>query len=96
MKSHNPSQRSRVVKAIVGILILATVIRVWVPPEPLLPIAQAQIPDSGQQRFQLIDEARRTNQLLAQLVQVLQTQTLKVRIEGTDNKAAADLNRRDP
>ena len=52
-------------------------------------VASAQIPDSGMQRKLLLEETRRTNQLLTELIQTIKTGTFKVRIEGTDNKATA-------
>lgn len=65
----------------------ATVWKVWLP-APTLPAAYAQIPDSGLQRQQMLEELRRTNQLLADFREFAKGHTFKVRIEGTDNKSA--------
>ncbi|NOT00124.1 MAG: hypothetical protein HOP29_05810 [Phycisphaerales bacterium] len=71
----------------VAVFIAATVWKVWLP-TPSLPAAQAQIPDSGLQRQQILDEVRKTNQLLADVREFAKGHTFKVRIEGTDNKSA--------
>ncbi|MBN4058910.1 hypothetical protein JYU10_00405 [bacterium AH-315-J04] len=44
----------------------------------------AQVPDSGKQRILLIEQATRTNQLLAEIKQILAKDTLKVQWEGAD------------
>ncbi len=71
------------------VLVLATCIRVWTGPVSVDQQAVAQIPDSGLQRKQLLDETARTNELLSEILTHLRTQTLKVRIESTDKTAAA-------
>ena len=63
---------------------LATCIRVWVGSVTWVPQAQAQLPDSAQQRNRLLTEAVRTNELLAELIKTLKTHTLKVVLEGSD------------
>ncbi|MBI5765122.1 MAG: hypothetical protein HZA51_16525 [Planctomycetes bacterium] len=44
----------------------------------------AQIPDTGLQRQNIVEEARRTNQLLEQILTQLRTGTMKVRSESAD------------
>lgn len=51
---------------------------------PLTPRAQAQIPDSGLQRRQLLELQRETNTKLDRILQHLRTQTVKVQVVGTD------------
>jgi hypothetical protein len=51
---------------------------------PLEPQANAQIPDSGLQRVQLLEAQQRTNATLDQILQHLRTQTIKVVVTGTD------------
>jgi hypothetical protein len=46
--------------------------------------AQAQIPDTGMQRKQIVDEARRTNELLEKILNHLQTGSVKVKLENAD------------
>lgn len=56
-----------------------------------LPAAQpvwAQIPDSGRQRQELLEEARRTNRLLSEIVEHLKSGTLKVDLADTDKQQA--------
>ncbi len=78
------SPRKRIVRVLIAGILTATCVRVWLGPNELLPRALAQIPDSGLQRKQTLDEIRRTNRLLEQIQHTLQTQTIKVRVEGTD------------
>ena len=49
--------------------------------------AMAQIPDSGLQRKEMLAEQQRTNSLLDAVLQYLRTQTLKVKVVGTDKQA---------
>lgn len=46
--------------------------------------AVAQIPDTGLQRQNIVEETRRTNQLLEQILTQLRTGTMKVRSESAD------------
>lgn len=58
---------------------------------PSLPSAQAQIPDSGAQRREMIDELRQIERRLEEVGRVLRTEVLKVRVIGTDtDKKPAD------
>ncbi len=50
----------------------------------LLPAASAQIPDTGLQRQQIVDELRVTNQLLDRIARHLETRTVKVRVASPD------------
>ena len=85
MFSSSQHQKPSFSRVVLVLFVLLTCIRVWMGPTPLIDPAQAQIPDSGAQRKMLVDEARRTNQLLTEIKQILSTQTLNVRIEGADN-----------
>ena len=76
-----------------GLFVLLTCLRVWVGPMPVVQPARAQIPDAGTQRKLLVDEVRRTNQLLTDIKQILATRTLNVRIEGADNPSADNQTR---
>ncbi len=80
-------QKRRLLRIGISLFVLLTCIRVWVGPVAVLERAQAQIPDSGMQRKLLLDEARRTNQLLTEIRQLLKTHTFNVRIQGADNQA---------
>ena len=76
-------------RTVIGLFALLTAIRVWTGPVPLIEPASAQIPDSGLQRQQLLDETRRTNQLLQEIKQILNSGTLNVRFPGADNPSDA-------
>jgi len=78
---------SRWIRLILGIFVLLSCVRAWVSPGPFLPVAEAQIPDAGLQRKQIVEAIERTNALLGELRQDLQSVTLNVRIAGADNKA---------
>lgn len=53
---------------------------------PIQPRAQAQIPDSGEQRMRQLDAQNRANALLDDILQHLRTQPVKVRLVGTDKE----------
>ncbi len=74
----------RLVRFALGVILTATCVKVWLGPVTMVPSAQAQIPDAGLQRNQLVSEVRKSNELLAQIAKTLKTQTLKARVEGTD------------
>jgi hypothetical protein len=71
-------------RLLMSIFVLATCLRVWVGPETDMPRAAAQIPDSGLQRRQMVEEIQRTNQLLEEIIHILKTQTIKVSLSSTD------------
>jgi len=87
---HQPTggRSARWYRTLLILFLVATCWKVWVGEPQVLPIASAQIPDSGMQRKVLINEVRITNQLLTQLNATLKSHTFKVRIEGTDKQAA--------
>lgn len=87
MATRYQSQKRRLLHGGISLFVLLTCIRVWVGPEAILEQAQAQIPDSGMQRKQLLEETRRTNQLLLEIKQLLETHTFNVRMQGADNQA---------
>ncbi len=76
-------------RGVIGLFVVVTCLRVWVGPVAILEPARAQIPDSGRQRKQLLEEARRTNQLLTEIKQLLKDHTFNVRMERADNQSRA-------
>ena len=76
--------------------VLFTCLRVWLGPTPMVESAYAQIPDSGLQRKQTIDEIRRTNALLSEIRNLLKDGTFNVRVAGADKKASASAAPRAP
>lgn len=89
MLSHYQPGKHRLLVGVLGAIALLTCVRVWVSPMPLIEPARAQIPDSGAQRQRLLEEARNTNRLLAEIKQLLQDHTFNVRLQGADNQSSA-------
>jgi hypothetical protein len=81
-------------RTVIGLGILLTALRVWTGPVPLIEPVNAQIPDSGLQQQQQLDETRRTNQLLQEIKKILETGTLNVRFPGADNPSDAPVKTR--
>jgi len=71
-------------RTVVTIIALVTLIKVWAGPITITQEAMAQIPNSGKQRIQLLEQAKRTNQLLTEIKKILSHDTLKVHWEGAD------------
>ena len=70
------------VSVVVLLGVIAIQLSVWLGPH--LPRAQAQIPDSGLQRKQLLESQAEISATLDQILQHLRTQTIKVKVIGTD------------
>ena len=83
---YSEPRQNRFVNRLVTLFVVLTCLRIWLGPFPLLERAEAQIPDAGLQRKQLVDEARRSNELLSDIKRILESQTLHVRLEGADNQ----------
>ncbi len=88
MSTASQPRRGRLIRYVLAILVLLSCMRAWLGPVELVKPAQAQIPDSALQRKLLLEEARRTNQLLSEIKQILTSRTLNVRLQGADNKGA--------
>ncbi len=82
-------QRARWLRHVIVGFVLLTCFRIWTGAQPMVESARAQLPDSAAQRFRLIEEIRRSNELLADIRKILDTQTLNVRLQGADNQATA-------
>ena len=86
--SHRTTRfHERLLKLGLGIVVLVTLLRVWVAPVAWDQPASAQIPDAGLQRNQLLEETRKTNQMLSDIKRILEKGTLNVRLQGADNQA---------
>lgn len=85
---------TRWVRAAVITVAVLTVMRVWLGPVDLVQPAFAQLPDSGLQRKHILEETRRTNELLERILNTLETRTFNVRIEDADKKFADPVRRR--
>jgi hypothetical protein len=83
---YSEPRQNRFVNRLVTLLVALTCLRIWLGPFPLLERAEAQIPDAGLQRKQILEEAKHTNELLSDIKRILESQTLHVRLEGADNQ----------
>lgn len=95
MASQVPSHRGvhygTVVTVFVAGVLMGLLANEWLSP------ANAQIPDAGSQRNELRQEVQRTNTLLAEMLDTLRRETLKVEVVEADNKGdgrARDRQRR--
>ncbi|HUU85776.1 MAG TPA: hypothetical protein VM243_19950 [Phycisphaerae bacterium] len=75
-------------RLLVGFVVI-TCLRVWLGPVDILPQARGQIPDGGLQRKQMVDAVRETNRQMSQILTVLKSGTLNVRVVSTDKTGAA-------
>lgn len=75
------------------LLVVFTCMRVWVGDLISLPTATAQVPDSGLQRKQLLDEAQRSNQLLSEIADILKNRALKVTPVAADEKSGSGVRK---
>ena len=85
---------TRLIRGAIVFFVLLTCLRIWLGPSAFEAQAEAQIPDSGLQRKQQLEEARITNQRLAEIITILERGTLNVRLEGADNQAPAPARTR--
>ncbi len=80
---------TRLLLTALTVLLAVIAVELWAARPPLVREAQAQIPDSGLQRNVLIDEARRTNKLLEEILDHLQNKPVKVKSADTDKADGA-------
>ena len=77
-----------VLTALAALLTIIT-IELWVGRPSDLPAARAQIPDTGLQRLQQIEESRKTNRLLEEILEHLKTKPILVTF-GADEKKSPE------
>ncbi len=83
--SENPNDRYlKTLLTLIAGLLVAIIIELAMLISPGLPAAQAQIPDSGEQRERQMELIRQTNQKLDDLKGILREQVLKVRVVASD------------
>ena len=87
MTTYEMSRGKRVLRVIAGVLLVLTGVRVWVGPDAWSARAQAQIPNAGTQRADLLSEVSRTNQLLQEVLDTLRTKTIKVEVQDAGERA---------
>ncbi|MFO0973504.1 MAG: hypothetical protein U1A27_08715 [Phycisphaerae bacterium] len=78
---------SRAVLTTLTVLAGVLAVELWNQAPGLCAPAAAQIPDTAMQRKQLIDEARRTNELLAAILDHLRDKPVKV-VAATPDKGS--------
>ncbi len=88
MSTASQPRPGRLTRSVLAVFVVLSCLRAWLGPIELISPAQAQIPDSAMQRKLLLEEARRTNQLLSEIKRILTSHTLNVRVQGADNKGA--------
>lgn len=72
---------------VITVLLAVLIVELWaLRPDSATP-AHAQIPDTGLQRQQIVDEQRRTNDLLSATLEHLRTKPIKVRVEASEKPA---------
>ena len=69
---------TRALLSAIAVLLAALVVELWSARPPMIPAAAAQVPDSGLQRKQQIDESKRTNELLARLLERIDKGPIRV------------------
>ena len=69
------------------LFLAATCLKVWTGGASFVTDARAQLPDPGLQRKEMVAEVRRTNELLTDILALLKSGKLHVRVEGADNQA---------
>lgn len=84
---------TRAVLVVIAVLLAVIAVELWQLGPHALPAAQAQIPDSGMQRYQLLSEVQTTNQLLKDVLSHLRTKAVKVKIDATDKLKDAGRQR---
>jgi len=69
---------------VIAVLLAVIAVELWQGRPSMLPRAEAQIPDTALQRENIVREARKTNALLAQILEHLRSKPIKVEMDGTD------------
>ena len=83
----------KVLRFFLGVILAVTFIRVWAGPTSWAADAKAQIPDAGSQRADLLQEVRKTNDLLRKVVKILETQSVKVEVQNAAGTAGKGKNK---
>lgn len=76
---------TRRVLCVIAALLAVIAVELWQARPSMLPRAEAQIPDTGLQRENMVREARQTNALLTQILEHLRSKPIKVEMDGTDS-----------
>jgi hypothetical protein len=82
------NNRNKTIARLLGVVVVLQVLTIfgqWVSPTWTSP-AQAQVPDAGAQRNQIIDELKTMNSKLDHLIAVLEGGKVQVRMDQADAK----------
>ena len=98
MSHTNPTtgRSIRILLTVIAVLLSVIALELWQMSPSMLPAVHAQIPDSGMQRNQQIEECRRTNALLSDILEHLRTKAIKVEMQRTDKKPSRGDGQRRP
>ena len=77
---------TRSVLVVIAVLLGVIAVGLWQERPSMLPAAQAQVPDSGMQRNQMLKETQETNKLLRQILEHLQEKTIAVTMHDADEE----------
>jgi len=98
MSNTSSNVNSNWTQRFVVLLVVLTCLKVWVGPmnadQPAA--AQSQVVDPGEQRLQLLAAANRTNELLAEIKQLLTSHIFNVTLKGADNQSVSPVKSRGP
>jgi hypothetical protein len=85
----NKEKTMKTTKLLTVVVILQSLILLgqWLGAPSLLSPAQAQVPDSGAQRVQIIEELKSLNNKTEKLISLLESGKLQVRVVGEEKPA---------
>jgi len=89
-----PDRFTRGILCALTVLLTIIAIELWVGRPDSVMTAQAQIPDTALQRREIVEETRRTNALLEQILEHLKTKPVQVTIKADERKQAGDPARK--
>ncbi len=81
---------TRSIMVVIALLLGVICVGLWRDGPSILPSAEAQVPDSGMQRNQMLREAQKTNALLGQILKHLQEDTVSVTMGDADKAKEKD------
>ena len=89
MKSTSTTKMLTVVVVLQSLILLGQ----WLGSPSVLPAAQAQVPDAGGQRFQMIKELEKLNEKTERMMTLLESGKVTVRVSNMDDRKEAPPRR---
>ncbi len=77
---------TRSILVVIAVSLGVIAVGLWQGHPSILPTAQAQVPDSGMQRNQMLKETQKTNELLRQILTHLQEKTVAVTMRDANEE----------